>query len=61
MYSWGSGLSGCRVFIVVDDVGTTMVPGTIIWSTLTPGFCSLGLGAVRCVVPCERSAYSGLV
>jgi hypothetical protein len=41
----GSGLSGCRVFIVVDDAGVAMAPGAIISAMPTPDFRSLGLGA----------------
>jgi hypothetical protein len=33
----------------------------IIWAMPTPGLCSLGLGAARRVVACERPAHSGLV
>jgi hypothetical protein len=44
---------------MVDDVGAAMVLGAIIWDTPTPGFCSLGLGATRRVVPCGRFAHSG--
>jgi hypothetical protein len=60
-YSRGPELPDCHVFIVVDDTRAAMVPGAIIPATPTPGFCSLGLGAARRVVPCERSAQSGLV
>jgi hypothetical protein len=38
-----------------------MVPGAIIMVVSTPGFRSLGLGAVRRLVPCKRSVHSGLV
>jgi hypothetical protein len=41
--------------------GVMMVPGVIILATSTPGPRSLGLGAARHVVPCGRSAHSGLV
>jgi hypothetical protein len=57
----GLGLPGYCVFIVVDDVGAMMVLGAIIRAKLTPGFHSLGLGATCRVVPCGRSAHSGLV
>jgi hypothetical protein len=50
MYLQGLGLPGCRVFIVVDDAGAVMVPGTIISATLTPSFRSLGLGVACRVV-----------
>ena len=60
-YSRGLELPDCCVFIVVDDTGATMVLGAIIPATPTPGFCSLGLGAARRIVPCERFAQSGLV
>jgi hypothetical protein len=57
----GPGLPGYRIFIVVDDVGATMVLGAINRATPTLGFRSLGLGATCCVVPCGRSVHSGLV
>jgi hypothetical protein len=37
-----------------------MVLGTIILATLTPDLHSLGLGATRRVVPCQRSTQSDL-
>jgi hypothetical protein len=48
-------LPGYHVFIVVDDVGATMVSGAIIRAMLTPGFRSLGLGEACRVVSCKRS------
>jgi hypothetical protein len=60
-YSWGPGLPSSLVFSVTEDLGAAMVPDVIIMATPTPGLCSLGLGAARRVVPCRRSAYSGLV
>jgi hypothetical protein len=45
----------------MDDVGAAMVIGAIISATSTPGFRSMGLGAAHRVVPCERSAHSGIV
>jgi hypothetical protein len=56
-YSRGLGLSGYCISIA----GATMVPSAIIPAMLTLGFRSLGLGVVRRVVPCRRSAHSGLV
>jgi hypothetical protein len=38
-----------------------MVLGIIILATLTPSLRNLGLDVACHVVPCERSAHSGLV
>jgi hypothetical protein len=38
-----------------------MVPGAIILTMPTPSFHSLGLGAVRRLVPYGRYVHSGLV
>jgi hypothetical protein len=59
--SWGLGLPGCLVFIVVDGVGAAMVPGIIIMVTPTHGLRTLGLDIARRVVPYGRSVYSSLV
>jgi hypothetical protein len=61
LYSWSPRLPSCLVFTVADDVGVTTVPGAIIMATPTLGLCSLGHDATCHVVPCWRSAYSGLV
>jgi hypothetical protein len=51
----------CLIFTMVDDVRAAMVLGVIVLALPTLGLRSLGLGAARHVVPCERSAHSGLV
>jgi hypothetical protein len=61
VYSWGLGLPGCRVFIVVDNMGAVMVPCAIILATLAPSFSSQGLSTTYHVAPYGRSAHSGLV
>jgi hypothetical protein len=52
----GLGLSGCRVFIIVDDAGVAMALGAIISAMPTPDFRSLGSVQPSCSAPREVCA-----
>lgn len=62
---WGKATHACGYlhvsYSLLRMVQPTWGPNAIIRARSNPCVCSLGLGAVRRVVPCQQPAHLGLV